>query len=651
MISLGEIYAQSALGLNPVNSISELSFSSINSIEFNPSNYNVIKDWAFSFTLGGEVLSRNFYSSLYQISAGKKINDHYLQLRYSPGFQKEFVIKSEQQVIYGNENKSTLETRYLFKELFSAGYSYKFNEKISAGFNVRYLKEEFYKDIVTTIFSDTVYFIPETEQNIFNNWKIDLGLVWDLTKDININICSVNLLNLTENANQSEYQNLRLKQEKELLVGLSYSLIDQFSLNLSYETSSSFIFGFNALHNIGPFNAGLSISSFHDKKQNPFFAGINLSGLIITKYFDLALTWLKYFSNRTSSYDLNEFTGQGISNIINNQFSNDKILLNAVFKINTLNEQKVKFLDIEIIKSIYPALSDLYLDEPFATAKVINLTETKIEVNPSIRINNFSNEIFSSSPVVINAFDTADVKYYLIIPENYRSANPDLTYADFLISTSNDFIDDEIQKPLLINGINAWDGKVINLKYFIKNDLDFSIKYSKNILSGYKSLLDSTISSLLTFRKAEIIFNSFVKNMTYIADPRATGEYVQYPQQTLELKGGDCDDLSVCYSSLLESIGIETALIDYKSDGSIRHVSVLLNTKLNPEQGYLLGANDTKYFLRKNAKGDDEIWIPIETTSLTDFNDAWSIAAAKFNNDAINNFGLITDKVEIIDIY
>jgi len=73
MISLSEIYSQSALGLNPVNSISELSFSSINSIEFNPSNYNTIKDWVFSFTFGGEVLSDNFNSSLYQVSAGKKI--------------------------------------------------------------------------------------------------------------------------------------------------------------------------------------------------------------------------------------------------------------------------------------------------------------------------------------------------------------------------------------------------------------------------------------------------------------------------------------------------------------------------------------------------------------------------------------------------
>jgi hypothetical protein len=651
MISFYEIFAQSTLGLNPVNSITELSFSSINSFEFNPSNYNVIKDWAFSLTFGGEFFADNISSNLFQVSAGKRIKDHYLQLRYSPGFQKEFVVKSEQQVIYGNENESTLETRYLYKELFSAGYSYKFNEKISAGFNVRYLKEEFSKDIVTTIFSDTVYFIPETEQSVFNNWKFDLGLVWSLTKNLNINLSSNNLINIKENSDRSEIQNIRLKQSKELIAGINYSPFDPLSLNLSYETSSSFQLGLNSVHNFGLLSAGFSVSGFHDKNQDPFFAGVNLSGLVITKYIDLSLTWLNYFSDRSAIYNLAEFTKEGISSIINNQYSNDKILLNAVFKLNTLNEQKVKLIDVEITKNIYPALSETYLDNPFAKAKVINLTEETIEAKPSVRINNFGTDILTFAPVKISALDTVDVNFYLIVPENYSSTNPELTYANFSISTSNEFIDDETQIPLIVNGINSWDGKVINLKYFIQKDFGFSIKYSKSILSDYKSLLDSTISSLLIFQKAKIIFNSLVKNLTYTSDPRASEEYVQYPQQTLELKGGDCDDLSVCYSSFLESIGIETALIDFKPDNSIRHVSVMFNTKLNPEQGYLLGANDSKYFLRKNDEGDDEIWIPVETTSLTNFDEAWTIATTKFNQDAISNFGLLNGKVEIIDIY
>ena len=45
--------------------------------------------------------------------------------------------------------------------------------------------------------------------------------------------------------------------------------------------------------------------------------------------------------------------------------------------------------------------------------------------------------------------------------------------------TVNDDFDDEYQKALLVNGINAWDGNVHNLKYFIKRDQDFQLNIQK----------------------------------------------------------------------------------------------------------------------------------------------------------------------------
>jgi hypothetical protein len=246
--------------------------------------------------------------------------------------------------------------------------------------------------------------------------------------------------------------------------------------------------------------------------------------------------------------------------------------------------------------------------------------------------------------------DTADINYYLLVPDNYKALNPEISYANFYISTSENNIDDEIQKPVIINGLNAWDGEVVNLKYFIQKDLNFSVQYSKEIISKHKTELDTVKNILSDFYKIKFIFNSFVKNLSYISDPRATAEYVQFPRQTIELKGGDCDDLSVCFSSLLESVGIETALVDYQTD-EIRHVNVLVNTKLSPQQASLITENDSKYFIRKNSQGNDEVWLPIETTSLSDFDEAWLIGSEKFNESAINNFGLVKGSVNIIDVY
>jgi hypothetical protein len=102
---------------------------------------------------------------------------------------------------------------------------------------------------------------------------------------------------------------------------------------------------------------------------------------------------------------------------------------------------------------------------------------------------------------------------------------------------------------------------------------------------------------------------------------------------------------------LLESVGIETALVDYKSDGEIRHVNILFNTQLSPSQAKFITNNDSKYFVRKNEQENDEIWIPIETTSLTDFDEAWNVGVEKFNREALIKMGLASGKVEIIDVY
>jgi hypothetical protein len=320
-------------------------------------------------------------------------------------------------------------------------------------------------------------------------------------------------------------------------------------------------------------------------------------------------------------------------------------------KISSTAEKKAEFIGVEILRDIYPAFLDSYLDNPIAYGKVINLTDEPLTIKPSVKIEGMHTDKIQSPSAILNPGDTARIPYYILIPENYYPDKAILSYADFYISTDAEEPDDHFQKAVLVNGINSWDGRVSNLRYFIKRDVDFSMSYSKKVLSTSKLLLDTIPAELSSFYKARLIFESFISNLVYTADPRATSEYVQFPNQTFELKGGDCDDLSVAYSSLLESVGIQTALVDYKSDGSLRHVCVLFNTGLTPNHAKLITANDNKYFLRANLDGKDEIWLPVETTSLTNFQEAWNIGAEKFNRDAISNLGIAKGKVEIIDIY
>jgi hypothetical protein len=248
--------------------------------------------------------------------------------------------------------------------------------------------------------------------------------------------------------------------------------------------------------------------------------------------------------------------------------------------------------------------------------------------------------------------DTAVIPYFTIIDkDNIDIDKHSISSANFFISNSKNDITEEFQKPILVNDLNSWDGKVINLRYFAKSKYQFLNKHSKQILNDNKVYLENLSSDLTNFEKTRLLFDNFVKEMVYVSDPRTNAEYVQFPDETIERKGGDCDDLSVCFSGMAESVGIQTAFIDYKSDDGVSHVNLLINTGISPDKSTLVTNNDKKYFVRKNAAGREQIWIPVETTSLTDFDTAWSVGSEKFYTEAVSDLGLVKGKIEIVDIY
>lgn len=60
--------------------------------------------------------------------------------------------------------------------------------------------------------------------------------------------------------------------------------------------------------------------------------------------------------------------------------------------------------------------------------------------------------------------------------------------------------------------------------------------------------------------KVNAVYRYIVENFTYIADPE-DGESIQPPSETLDIRGGDCEDLTILACSLLENIGIRTYLV------------------------------------------------------------------------------------------
>ena len=95
-------------------------------------------------------------------------------------------------------------------------------------------------------------------------------------------------------------------------------------------------------------------------------------------------------------------------------------------------------------------------------------------------------------------------------------------------------------------------------------------------------------------------------------------DHVQYPNETLRQRAGDCDDLTVLYCALLESAGIATALVDYPE-----HVFVLLDTGVPRGAAYQLPVDERLYVER-----GDRLWVPVEVTQIGEsFETAWALGA------------------------
>jgi len=644
-----KIYAQSSVEITGAAANSFNTQFHLGGLERSISELSSIRDWEFSASYSTE-FGKETSGNLYLISLSKKLGPHNFFLRYTPGYQKDFLLGTGYSVITYDSIPINLKSKTSYEEKFGLGYSFRITDKITAGVGFRYFREEFTDDQVIPLYTDTLTTITtSTDKRLYNRWRGDIGFNYRLFDNLILHLSTVNLI---ANDQLSDNGDLMMKTDKTLLGGMDLQFSKFLKAKVNYETNNSFSLGLNLGFGLSDASLSFSAEMFHDRYQQPFIAGIIPAVNYSTRHFSVIFSGIKYFEDRTREFSVNEFTSGGIHNITNNRFSTDRAAITVNFALNTSREQLIKFEDIRIEQNIFPALTENYIDVPFATAKVINLSQKPVKVLPSSRISGVTRDKIQSPPVSIQPMDTSEVKFYTLLDNvNFRSRHAEIAQADFFISVDFDEIQDEMYKPILIQDINSWDGLINNLRYFVKRDFDFSNRQARSILSFYKNSLDTIPQELSAFYIIKYLYTDFISNMIYVADPRSSADRVQFPSETFTLKGGDCDDLSVAFSSLLESVGIQTAFIDYVSDSSINHVNLLVNTQLSPEMAEHITINEKKYTIRKNAFGKDEIWIPVETTTLKSFSEAWEKGADLFYTDAIQNYGLIKGNVRIIDVY
>jgi len=101
-------------------------------------------------------------------------------------------------------------------------------------------------------------------------------------------------------------------------------------------------------------------------------------------------------------------------------------------------------------------------------------------------------------------------------------------------------------------------------------------------------------------------------------------DFLQFPRQTLTYTSGDCDDLSALYTSLLEAVGVETAVITIPG-----HIYAAFALDAAPDEARrMISRSDTLIFREEKA------WVPVEITMSQDsFEKAWQEGAKEWREN------------------
>jgi tetratricopeptide (TPR) repeat protein len=199
---------------------------------------------------------------------------------------------------------------------------------------------------------------------------------------------------------------------------------------------------------------------------------------------------------------------------------------------------------------------------------------------------------------------------------------------NFIRDGRNDSIN--VTQPMTIYGKNAivW-GRTNMVGSFVTPKDDTLRDFVRTALNENKPKAKAIDRSLLT---AMTLFDVLTAHgIQYVVDPNApyssvsetSVDYVQFSRETLKIKSGDCDDLSVLMSTGLENMGIETAILDVPG-----HLLMMFNTGLPESERQLISLDDDLLVVHEGT-----VWIPVEATMVgTTFAEAWAEGARKYHD-------------------
>jgi len=252
---------------------------------------------------------------------------------------------------------------------------------------------------------------------------------------------------------------------------------------------------------------------------------------------------------------------------------------NALAMLQITNEEPNTIRNIEL-----SFLLERYMNQPSPFAHIASLAPGETVEIPVIAL---FNESMLSLTESVNASSQ-------IIAE-YRSLG---------ITKTSGF---SMQMPVSSRNSMTWDDDRRAASFVSARD-PAAVYFARYVSSSVSNATASTVPQ--SVRLAAALFEALrLYGISYLVDPAssyvalsentAAADTLNYPYETLLYRGGDCDDLSILFASMLEVLGIESAFITVPG-----HIYIAFNIG---DANWRGGNTDI-------IEHDGKRWLPVEIT-------------------------------------
>jgi hypothetical protein len=295
--------------------------------------------------------------------------------------------------------------------------------------------------------------------------------------------------------------------------------------------------------------------------------------------------------------------------------------------------------DIQVtpqIQQIFPLFFTFYDKNPAGNLVLKNQEREKIEdLKVSFYVKQFMDQPKLSAEIEqLGRGEELEIPVYALFTDQIFSVTEGLKVAGE-IQLDYKYLGveriDSVPVTVTINNRNAmtWDDDRKAAAFVTAKD-ELVLGFAKQVASLVSNEGSTAINS--NFRSALALFEFLSRyGIGYVVDPvtpyaelsenKDAIDFIQFPAQTLAFKAGDCDDIAILYSAMLEAIGVRTAFITAPG-----HIYMAFALGMDPELA-------RKTFLKPEdlifREGDT--WIPVEITLVKDgFIKAWQIGAKEW---------------------